>query len=205
LISSGPSQLELVVVDWFRHWIGFPESAGGVLASGGSAANLDGHVAAREAAKNPERGVLYMSDQSHGAPAKAARIMGLRPEYIRVNPTDGRFCIDMDALVETVAEDRAAGLSPIAICANAGIPNSGAVDPLETMADYCEAQNIWLHVDAAHGGFSLVIEGGKNVMRGIERADSIVLDGHKWFFQYTTTWNEVHETLEAISKFGTES
>ena len=183
LISSGPSQLELVVVDWFRRWIGYPESAGGVLTSGGSAANLDGLVAAREAANNPERGTLYISDQSHGAIVKAARIMGLRPEYIRPIPTDGRFRIDMDALVETVAEDRAAGLSPIAICANAGTSSSGAVDPLGMMADYCEAQNIWLHVDAAHGGFSIVTDEGKNILRGIERADSIVLDGHKWFFQ----------------------
>ena len=183
LISSGPSQLELVVVDWFRRWIGYPESAGGVLTSGGSAANLDGLVAAREAANNPERGTLYISDQSHGAIVKAARIMGLRPECIRPIPTDGRFRIDMDALVETVAEDRAAGLSPIAICANAGTSSSGAVDPLEMMADYCEAQNIWLHVDAAHGGFSIVTGEGKNILHGIERADSIVLDGHKWFFQ----------------------
>ncbi len=183
LISSGPSQLELVVVDWFRHWIGYPESAGGLLTSGGSAANLDALVAAREAANNPERGCLYMSDQSHSALAKATRIMGLRPERIRMIPTDGCFRMDMDVLVETVAKDRAAGLSPIAVCANAGTSSSGAVDPLETMADYCEAQNIWLHVDAAHGGFVIVTEEGRNILRGIERADSIVLDAHKWFFQ----------------------
>ncbi|MXW15928.1 MAG: aminotransferase class I/II-fold pyridoxal phosphate-dependent enzyme [Rhodothermaceae bacterium] len=183
LISSGPSQLELVVVDWFRRWIGYSENAGGVLTSGGSAANLDGLVAAREAAGNPERGTLYMSDQGHSALIKAARIIGLRPECIRMIPTDGRFRMDMDALAEKVADDRAAGFSPIAVCANAGTSSCGAVDPLEAMADYCEAQNIWLHVDAAHGGFAIVTEEGRNIMRGIERADSIVLDAHKWFFQ----------------------
>lgn len=171
------------MVDWFRRWIGYSENAGGVLTSGGSAANLDGLVAAREAAGNPERGTLYMSDQGHSALIKAARIIGLRPECIRMIPTDGRFRMDMDALAEKVADDRAAGFSPIAVCANAGTSSCGAVDPLEAMADYCEAQNIWLHVDAAHGGFAIVTEEGRNIMRGIERADSIVLDAHKWFFQ----------------------
>ncbi len=183
LISSGPSQLELVVIDWFRRWIGYPEDAGGVLTSGGSAANLNGLVAAREAAGNPERGTLYMSDQSHSALTKAARIMGLRPDCIRMIPTDGHFRMDVDALAETVTEDRAAGFSPIAVCANAGTSSCGAVDPLETMADYCEAQDLWLHVDAAHGGFVMVTEEGRTILRGIERADSIVLDAHKWFFQ----------------------
>ena len=183
LTSSGPSQLELVVIDWFRRWIGYPESAGGLLTSGGSAANLDALVAAREAADHPERASLYMSDQSHSALVKAARIIGIRPECIRMIPTDGRFRMDMNALVETVAEDRAAGLSPIAVCANAGTSSSGAVDPLEAMADYCEAQGIWLHVDAAHGGFAMVTEEGRKILGGIERADSVVLDAHKWFFQ----------------------
>ena len=183
LTSSGPSQLELVVIDWFRNWIGYPESAGGVLTSGGSAANLDGLVAARGAAGNPERGTLYMSEQSHSAIIKAARIMGLREECIRMIPTDEHFRMDMDALDEAVVKDRDAGLSPIAICANAGTSSCGAIDPLEAMADYCESQDIWLHVDAAHGGFAIVTEEGANVLRGIERADSIVLDAHKWFFQ----------------------
>ena len=183
LISSGPSQLELVVIDWFRRWLGYPENAGGLLTSGGSAANLDAFVAARETANHPERASVYMSDQSHSALVRAARIVGVRPEYIRIIPTDEHFRMDMDALVATVAEDRAAGLNPIAVCATAGTSSSGAVDPLEAMADYCEAQNIWLHVDAAHGGFATVAEEGKRLLRGIERADSIVMDAHKWFFQ----------------------
>ena len=183
LTSSGPSQLELVVIDWLRRWIGYPESAGGLLTSGGSAASLDALVAAREAAGHPERATVYMSDQSHSAQVRAARIIGVRPECIRKIPCDERFRLDVDALARAVAEDRAAGFNPIAVCANAGAGSTGAIDPLEAMADYCEAERIWLHVDASYGGFAIVTERGKTCLRGIKRADSIALDAHKWFFQ----------------------
>ena len=183
LTSSGASQLELVVIDWFRRWVGYPETAGGLLTSGGSAASLDAFVAAREAAGHPERATVYMSDQSHSAQLRAARIIGIRPQYVRKVATDSRFRLDMDALDRAVTEDRAAGLNPIAVCSNAGAGSTGAIDPLEAMADYCEAEGIWHHVDAAYGGFGMVTERGKRLLRGIERADSIGLDAHKWFFQ----------------------
>ena len=183
LTSSGPSQLELVVIDWIRRWLGYPESAGGLFTSGGSAASVDAFVAAREAAGHPERATVYMSDQSHSAHIRAARIIGVRPECIRMIPVDEHFRLDMESLTRRVAEDRAAGFHPIAVCANAGAASTGAIDPLEAMADYCEAEGIWLHVDAAYGGFAIVTEKGKRLLRGIERADSIGLDAHKWFFQ----------------------
>lgn len=183
LVASGPSQLELVVIDWLRRWIGYPESAGGLLTSGGSAASLDALVAARESAGHPERPTVYMSDQSHSAQVRAARIISVRPECIRKIPCDERFRLDMEALARTVAEDRAAGFNPIAVCANAGAGSTGAIDPLEAMADYCEAEHIWLHVDASYGGFAVVTERGKALLREIERANSIALDAHKWFFQ----------------------
>ena len=183
LVASGPSQLELVVIDWFRRWIGYPESAGGLFTSGGSAASLDAFVTAREAAGHPDRASVYMSDQSHSAHIRAARIIGIRPERIRLLPSDARFRLDMESLTRAVAEDRAAGLHPIAVCANAGAVSTGAVDPLEEMADFCEAEGIWLHVDAAYGGFAVVTERGKELLRGMERADSIGMDAHKWFFQ----------------------
>ena len=183
LTSSGPSQLELVVVDWIRRWLGYPESAGGLLTSGGSAASLDAFVAAREAAGDPDRATVYMSDQSHSAQVRAARIIGVRAECIRKIACDGRYRLDVEALARAVAADRASGFHPIAVCANAGAGSTGAIDPLEEMADYCEAEGIWLHVDAAYGGFGAVTERGKELLRGIERADSIVLDAHKWFFQ----------------------
>ena len=183
LTSSGPSQLELVVIDWIRRWLGYPESAGGLLTSGNSAATLDAFVAAREAAGHPERPTVYMSDQTHSTQIRAARIIGIRPECVRSVESDGCFRLDMDALARAVAEDRAMGFHPIAICANAGAGSTGAIDPLEAMADYCEAEGIWLHIDAAYGGFAVVTERGKKLLRGIERADSIGLDAHKWFFQ----------------------
>ena len=183
LTASGPSQIELTVVDWFRRWLGYPNSAGGLLTSGGSAASLNALVAARETAGNPERGTVYMSDQSHTVQVRAAKIVGVRSEHIRMIPSDQCFRIDMKALAHAVAEDRAAGLNPIAVCANAGASSTGAIDPLEAMADFCEKQGIWLHVDAAYGGFAVVTEKGKTLLRGIERADSVVLDAHKWFFQ----------------------
>ena len=183
LVGSGPSQLELVVIDWLRQWVGYPESAGGLFTSGGSAASLDAFVAAREVAGHPECATVYMSDQSHSALIRAARIIGIRPECIRLIPSDDLFRLDMDALVQAVADDRAAGFNPIAVCANAGTSSTGTIDPIEAMADYCESEGIWLHIDAAYGGFAVVTEQGKELLRGIERADSIGLDAHKWFFQ----------------------
>ncbi len=181
--ASGPSQLEVVVIDWVRDWIGYPDSAGGLFTSGGSAASLDAFVAAREAAGAPDRASVYMSDQSHTALSRAATIVGVRPERVRKVPTDDRYRLAMDALVTMVAEDRAAGLSPIAVCGNAGATNTGAVDPLDAMADFCEREGLWLHVDAAYGGFAVLADEGKRLFAGIERADSIAMDAHKWLFQ----------------------
>ena len=183
LVASGPSQLELVVIDWFRRWLGYPEGAGGLLTSGGSAASINALVAAREQAGNPERATVYMSDQSHSAYIRAARIIGIRPGHIRMVPCDGHFRLDIEAMVRAVAEDRAQGLNPIAVCANAGASSTGAIDPLEKMAEFCKAQGIWLHADAAYGGFAIVTDQGRKLLRGIEHADSVGLDAHKWFFQ----------------------
>ena len=183
LVASGPSQLELVVIDWFRRWLGYPESAGGLFTSGGSAASVDAFVAAREAAGHPERATVYMSDQSHSALSRAAMIVGIRRECIRMVPSDPSFRMDMDALARAVTADRDAGRSPIAVAANAGTVGTGAIDKLEQMADFCAAEGLWLHADAAYGGFAVVTERGQRLLRGIERADSIGIDAHKWFFQ----------------------
>ena len=183
LTASGPSQLEAVVVDWFRRWLEYPETAGGILTSGGSASALDALVAAREAAGHPQRATVYMSDQSHSAQVRAARIIGVRRDHIRILPTGRDFRLDPAALAAAVEADRGAGYAPIAVCADAGSTSTGAVDPLGEIADYCAAEDIWLHVDAAYGGFAAVTESGARLLRGIERADSISLDPHKWLFQ----------------------
>ena len=124
-----------------------------------------------------------MSDQSHSALSRAATIIGVRLECVRMVASDGHFRLDVEALARAVTDDRAAGFNPIAVCANAGASSNGAVDPLGAMADYCQAEGIWLHVDAAYGGFAIVTEQGQRLLRGIERADSVGLDAHKWLFQ----------------------
>ncbi|HWN06757.1 MAG TPA: aminotransferase class I/II-fold pyridoxal phosphate-dependent enzyme [Steroidobacteraceae bacterium] len=181
--AGAPSQVELVVIDWIRDWIGYPESAGGLFTSGGSAAILDAFVAAREKAGAPDRPAIFLSDQTHSAVERAARIIGVRPEAIVVVPSDADYRLALPALGEAVRKARADGLSPIAVCANAGTTNTGAIDPLPEIADFCAAEDIWLHVDGAYGGFAVLSDAGRILLAGIERADSISLDAHKWLYQ----------------------
>jgi glutamate/tyrosine decarboxylase-like PLP-dependent enzyme len=181
--SAGPSQLELVVIDWFRQWMGYPTGAGGLFTSGGSAAILDALVAAREYHGAPERPAIFMSDQGHSALERAARIIGVRPDGIVRIPADDGFRLPVGALRQSVAQARARGYAPIAVCANAGTTNTGAVDPLAEIAAFCAQERIWLHVDAAYGGFAVLCERGRELLRGLELADSISLDAHKWLFQ----------------------
>lgn len=183
LESSGPSQLELVVMDWFRDWLGFPEGGGGVLTSGGSAANLGALVTAREWAGNPRDPILYVSDQGHSSLERAARIIGVPAGNVRKIPTDEAFRMDVDELGKAVARDRMAGKIPLCVCANAGATNTGAIDPLDSIATLAKEENLWFHVDGAYGGFAVLASGERDSFRGIERADSVTLDPHKWFFQ----------------------
>ena len=135
--SGGPSQLELVVIDWIRQWIGYPETGGGLFTSGGSAAILDALVAAREQAGAPERPAIFLSDQTHSAVERAARIIGVRRDGIVVIPSDSDYRLPPEALVRAIAEARRDGFIPIAVCANAGTTNTGAVDPLTEIAAIC--------------------------------------------------------------------
>lgn len=183
LESAGPSQIELVVTDWIREWVGYPQGAGGLFTSGGSAANLDALVVAREEAGNPERPSVYMSDQAHSSLARAARIVGIPRAGVRILPSRDDFRLDRDAVAAAVAEDRRAGRVPVAVLANGGATNTGIVDPLPELADLCAAEELWLHVDAAYGGFAVLDPAGRDALRGLERADSLVLDAHKWLFQ----------------------
>ncbi len=183
LESAGPSQVELVVVDWFREWVGMPEGAGGLLTSGGSVANLVGLVTAREAAGNPERPVVYLSDQAHSSLERAARIAGIAPEGVRRVPTGDDLLLRGDALADAVARDREAGRTPLCVCSSAGATNTGLVDPLEELAEVCRREGVWHHVDAAYGGFAVLTDRGREALAGLEAADSVTLDPHKWLFQ----------------------
>ena len=182
--SAGATQVELEVIDWFRTWLGLPAGTAGVLVSGGSAANLNALLVAREAAGGPSAdSVLYVSDQAHSSLARTARAMGLRPHQVRVLPTDNRWRLSPGTVAAAVRADRRAGRAPFALCASAGSTNSGAVDPLADLADVCTAEGLWLHVDAAYGGFAALTAHGRAVLAGIDRADSVTLDPHKWLYQ----------------------
>ena len=183
--GAGMTQLELTVLGWFAEWIGYPADASGVLVSGGSAANLTALACARErlAGAMREDLVVYISAQSHSSVARAARALGFRPERVRVVPVDRAYHLRIDALERAVAADTAAGLRPLVVCANAGTTNTGSIDPLHELADLCGARGMWLHVDGAYGGFAALSERGRAALAGIERADSVTLDPHKWLFQ----------------------
>ena len=183
--AAGPSQLELTVLDWFKEWIGYPREAAGILVSGGSAANQTALACAREALLGPmsDRVVMYAADQTHSSVAKAARLMGFRPDQVRVLPTDGRHRMRLDALAGAVDADTQAGLQPLLVAANAGATNTGAVDPLPELAAICRDHGLWLHVDGAYGGFAALTERGRRALAGIELADSVTLDPHKWLYQ----------------------
>ncbi len=182
--SAGAAQVELEVIDWFRMWLGMPAGTAGVLVTGGSAANLTALLVAREAAGGPsDNSVVYLSDQAHSSLARTARAMGLRPQQVRVLPTDDRWRLGPETVAAAVHADRRAGRIPFALCASAGSTNTGAVDPLHDLADACAAEGLWLHVDAAYGGFAALTSQGRAVLAGIERADSVTLDPHKWLFQ----------------------
>ena len=183
--SAGPSSVELVVLDWFKQWIGYPAEAAGVLVSGGSAANMTALACAREARLGAmsDRAVAYISDQAHSSMVRAARVLGFRPDQVRVLPVDDDFRMRPDTLVPAMAADRLAGRRPLFVAASAGSTNTGAVDPLLELAAVCREQNVWFHVDAAYGGFAALTERGRRLLSGIEAADSITLDPHKWLYQ----------------------
>jgi glutamate/tyrosine decarboxylase-like PLP-dependent enzyme len=185
LEAAAPSEVELVVLDWFREFLGYPPQAQGILTGGGSEANLTALVVAREGLTHEERGraALYVSDQRHWSVDRAARVIGLRPEQLRPVPADQHFRLPPAALGEAVRRDRAAGLQPWAVVANAGATDTGAVDPLAALADLCLEERLWLHVDAAYGWPAVLTVEGKAALEGIDRADSVTLDPHKWFAQ----------------------
>ncbi len=182
--SAAAHQLELVVTDWFRSWLGLPESAGGTLVSGGSVANLTGLILAREGRLGDRRadGVIYTSELAHSCIDRSARILGFRRDQLRKLPTDARYRLEVGALARAVAEDRAAGRQPFCVVANGGATSNGAIDPLPEIADLCAAEGLWFHVDAAYGGFAVLDERGRRLLQGIERADSLALDAHKWLY-----------------------
>ncbi len=184
LAAPGMAQLEANVVRWFADLVGFPKEASGFLTSGGSLANFGAVVAARHHLLGERllSGTAYASDQAHHSVEKAVALAGIPKANVRIIASDQQFRIRLDLLEERIAADRRAGLTPFLIVGNAGTTNTGAVDDLEGLAEIAARQGLWFHVDAAYGGFFLLTERGRRVMRGIERADSATLDPHKALF-----------------------
>jgi aromatic-L-amino-acid decarboxylase len=180
--AAGATQLELTVLDWFRDWIGFPEDASGILVSGGSAANMAAIACAREVLVGPmsTRIVAYVGDQSHSSIARAARHLGFRPDQLRVIATDAGLRMRPDDLAAAMDADVKAGRLPFLVAAVAGSTNTGAVDDLVTISALCRERGVWLHVDAAYGGFAVLTDRGRSRLAGLELADSVTLDPHKW-------------------------
>ena len=177
-------QLEANALDWLREWMDFPAEARGLFTSGGSMATFNGILCARERHLGADirPGVLYTSDQAHHSVLKSAKLAGIMPDRVRAIASDDRFRIRIDRLRDAIAADRRSGLRPFAVVSNAGTVNTGAVDPLDEIADLCAAEHLWHHVDGAYGAFFYLAPELRQTLRGLPRADSLTLDPHKGLF-----------------------
>lgn len=184
--NPGAVRMENMMLRWLCRLVGYPEGALGNLTSGGSVANLIGIVTARDdrgvtSAEVP-RSVIYLSEQVHHSVHKAIRIAGLAEAPVRYVPLDAHYRLDARALAQMVEDDRRAGLRPFLVIASAGTTDTGAMDPLDAIADIAQAHDMWFHVDAAYGGFFILIDELKERFRGLERSDSLAIDPHKGLF-----------------------
>jgi len=182
------------VIAWLSAIVGLPPACEGILTSGGSMANFTALAAARAAmapwdvreegavAPGQPRLVVYASDQVHNCVDKAVDLLGLGWRFLRRVPSDEAYRLRVDALEAAIVRDRAAGLRPAIVVANAGSVNTGAIDPLDAIADVCEREGLWFHADGAYGGMALVSEKLRPLFRGIERARSVAADPHKWLY-----------------------
>ena len=181
------------VVDWFKQMLGYPESASGLLTSGCSAANLIALAVARNAkagydlredglSKRSQRMAVYASEEIHSSIKKAVELLGLGNKSLRVVPTNKSYQIDLEALKRMILMDRAAGLLPFCVVGAAGTTNTGAVDDLNGLADICQAEGLWLHVDGAFGAWAVLDTSVRDLVAGMDRADSLAFDLHKWMY-----------------------
>jgi aromatic-L-amino-acid decarboxylase len=177
-------QLEANVLDWFRDWMSFPPSTRGLLTTGGSMAAFNAVLCARERhlGREVRPGVLYATTHVHHSVEKAAKLAGVFEDRVRHVPVDGAFRMRVDTLVEAVRADRAMGLRPFMVVSSAGTTNTGAVDPLDAIADVCAADGLWHHVDGAYGAFFHMCPDLRPLLAGLPRADSLTLDPHKGMF-----------------------
>lgn len=184
--NPGAVKIEQQLIEWLVSIIGYPAAAYGNLTSGGSVASLIAVKAARDHhrinADNVRKSVVYHTAHTHHCIHKALHTTGLHEAVMRVLPMTEIFRMDVDALHQAIKKDIANGLQPFLVAATAGSTDTGAVDDLSAIADICDGNNLWMHVDAAYGGFFILLEEVAPIFKGIERSHSIVLDPHKSLF-----------------------
>ncbi len=184
--SPGAAELEILTTNWLLRIFGFPVvEGGGLFVSGGSMANLTALATARQIKLGADfqEGVVYWSDQTHSSVERAAHVSGLQKDQLRIIPSNDQFQIRLDLLKAAVEKDVADGKRPFLVVANGGTTNTAAVDPLYRISTLCRHHDMWMHVDAAYGGAAILCATGKAALSGIELADSVTIDPHKWFHQ----------------------
>ena len=190
--APAATELELATLDWLRQMLGLPAGLFGVIQDTASASTLVALAAAREAVPGLDvrrRGLvgqarlrMYASDQAHSSIEKAGMVLGIGQDGFRAVASDESFRMDPGALRAAIREDRAAGWTPFAVTATVGTTSTTSIDPVPAIADVCAEEKLWLHVDAAYAGSAAVAPDLRWVLEGVERADSLVLNPHKWMF-----------------------
>jgi glutamate/tyrosine decarboxylase-like PLP-dependent enzyme len=192
-LDQSSKLVELQVIAWLAELMGFPKNSSGLLVSGGTMANVTGLAVARHARAgfdlrehgiygSPERLTVYASSEVHSWAQKAMELFGLGNASLRRVPVDADFRIRVDALRDTIASDRLDGCRPICVIGTAGTVNSGATDDLDALADLCAEEKLWFHVDGAFGALAHLVPELAPMLKGIERADSLAFDLHKWIY-----------------------
>jgi len=191
--DQAATYVERAALTWVKDMLGFPQEAQGLFVSGGSKANLTclavmRHVMTNGAVRHDGMigmdtpMVVYTSAHGHSCLEKAVSALGIGSQNLRVIPVDSQYRMDITKLREAIAADRAAGLHPVCVAASAGTTNTGAIDQLDEIADLCEAEKMWFHIDGAYGGFGVLAEQTEGLYKGMNRADSIAVDPHKWLY-----------------------
>ena len=181
--APAPVELERLTIDWVRQILGFNADAGGLFVSGGSMANFAAITTARQAKDKPSARLrMYASSETHFSVAKAAALLGIGRENVRLVAVDKRFKVRTDDLVAKITADVKTGYFPFCVVANAGTVNTGAVDPLAEIREVANRFQLWMHVDGSYGAFAVLAKSARGLFAGLEQADSIALDPHKWLY-----------------------